>query len=323
MDYTKQIDYSSLSTYISCPRKFLFQYVLHIRSMKPSIDLVFGSCWHYGLEVAYKALQANSRLGQKELTRLSEAGFNLLWSIEGEPHFDPDLVFPKSPVHAANMYHKYWEQFHLAHSQKTILGVEEPFAIAVTPDDSNLVEYVGRMDLILGEKNFIEIVDHKSAKSVSTITSPGYEISLQTDGYLTAGHIYYDSIPRITYLTALCQKSKIAFESYTYSKSRSSIERFLSDLCAWITTINHDLVLLEQDQSHATERSYNPVSFRRNPGYACTAYFRKCPYFDLCTLRNNPLLWQDSPPPGYEIREWDPADHDANLKAKIAEKEKA
>ena len=318
MDYSKQIDYSSLSTYIGCRRKFLFQYVMNLRSKSPSIDLVFGACWHYGLELAYKHLQAKPESTAAELTELSSQGFSALWDLEGAPHFDPDVVFPKSPVHAMNMYAKYWDQFLASHARKQIVGVEEPFALALKTPNGLQIEYIGRMDLILQEKDFLEIVDHKTTKSVSAITSPSYEVSLQTDGYLTAGTMYYDSIPRITYLTALCQKSKIAFEIYTYTKTKSAIERFLSDICWYTDQINADLhAYVQQDLPHIEDKSYNLQSFKRSPGYSCTQYFRKCAFFDLCTMRNNPIQFAIDPPQGYEIKEWNPAEHDAEIKRKL------
>jgi hypothetical protein len=279
---------------------------------------VFGSCWHYGLELAYRQLKAEPDTSENALALIASEGFSALWTLEGAPYFDPDLVFPKSPVHAENMYRAYWKQYAIEHSRKEILGVEEPFAIALQTQSGLRVEYIGRMDLILREKSFLEIVDHKTAKSVSAITSPSYEVSLQTDGYLTAGNIYFDSIPRITYLTALCQKSKIAFEIYTYSKTRSAIERFLGDICWWTDTINRDLELYKQvDLPHIEDKGYNLLSFKRCPGYACTAYFRKCGFFDLCTMRNNPTQFALDPPIGYEVKEWNPAEHEAELKRKL------
>lgn len=316
MDYTKAIDYSSLSTYLSCPRKFMFQYVLHLRSVRPSIDLVFGAAWHYGLEQAYRSWKDQADLTLEMLAMISEESFNQYWSIEGEPYFDPDQTFPKSPVNAANMYHSYWRKFYGIQNTKQILSIEEPFTIAIKVGSYD-ISYIGRMDLIFKNRDFIEITDHKTTKSVNAITGPSFECSMQTDGYLTAGNIYYDSIPRMVYIVALCQKSKHdAFELYEFTKPNYSLERFLSDLRMHCQRIIIDLEQAKNEQSNLS-RTFSPQSFLRNPGYACTQYFRKCPYFDICTMVNNPFIWQSKPPEGYIVSEWNPDQHDAEVKAKL------
>ena len=44
-----------------------------------------------------------------------------------------------------------------------------------------------------------------------------------------------------------------------------------------------------------------------------------CPYYDLCNLRSNPLLWKDRPPQGYKIEEWDPDEHDTKTRKRLSE----
>ena len=290
---------------------------MHFRSPKPSIDLVFGSCWHYGLEVGYKLIAEGLNPSSMALTKLSSEAFNNLWQLEGEPHFDADEVFPKSPVHAANMYQKYWEEVRL-HDGAKIIGVEAPFTINLSTIEPGLPNYIGRQDLVLqSQDGYIDIVDHKSTKAISAITQPGFEISLQTDGYLTAGHMYYDTIPRMIYSIALCQKTKIAFHQFTIMKAKYAIERFLTELVAITKDIHNHLTVMHHELSVLTEKQAVPKSFPRKPGYACTAYFRPCAFMQICNIRNNPLLWYNDPPQGYVINEWDPDEHEASMKAKL------
>ena len=312
MDYREQIDYSSLSTYLDCPRKFFFQYILHLRSRVKSIDLVFGSAWHYGLEITYRALMNNDKLSVLDATEMSRKALDLYWLVEGEPHFpDPDLVFPKSPGHAANMYHDYWSQFLTEDSQRQIIGVEIPFSINIAPD---LPKYIGRKDLAWLEGDQLSIIDHKTTKSVNAITLPGFTSSMQSAGYITAGNLYFDKLPRMIYNVALCQKSRIGFERFIIMLRDAACDRFLDDLAYHMRDILHELEMLERDNGqHKNSKLYNPTSFKRCPGYACTQYFRTCPYFDLCQMRNNPLLWIETPPHGYTIDEWHPELHDAKI----------
>jgi hypothetical protein len=206
MNYLEKIDYSSLSTYMDCPRKFLFQYMMHLRSQGKSIHLVFGSCWHYGLEVTYNLLKENPNISVMDATISSVKAFNKLWELDGAPIWkDEDLIFPKSPGHAANMYKAYWERFLNSDQKRQVVAVEAPFVIDLSSYQKGLPNYIGRIDLILADGSGIEIVDHKTAKAVYKVTPQIFEVSFQTDGYLTAGRIFYDAIPKITYRVALCQ----------------------------------------------------------------------------------------------------------------------
>lgn len=311
MNYNEKIDYSSISTYMSCPREFLFQYIMNLRPAGQSIHLVFGSCYHYGLESTYILLKEDPTISIMDATNNSISAFNKLWSLDGAPHWkDEDLIFPKSPGHAANMYKKYWERFLSADTKhRSIIDVEAPFALNLNMEGSTKVlpRYIGRMDLILSDGDTgIEIIDHKTAKALYKTSTQSYESSFQTDGYLTAGRIFYDKIPSITYRVSLCQKSKIDFIPITVNKKASAIEHFLANLVHYITEIQNNLTLLEEDKIECTKRNDILKSFPRKPGYACTSFMTTCAYYDLCRIRNNPLLWWDRAPQGFHFNEWDP-----------------
>lgn len=322
MDYKERIDYSSLSTYLSCPREFLFQYVMNLRPAGKSIHLVFGSCWHYGLESTYNLLIENPSLNSMECTVNSIKAFNALWKLDGAPYWkDEDNIFPKSPGHAANMYKQYWDRFlELDTKEHKILAVEAPFAIDLSIYETGLPNYIGRIDLILSNgNNSIDIIDHKTAKAIYKTSPQTFEMSFQTDGYLTAGRIFYDKIPNITYRIALCQKSKIDFVPITVNKRSAAIDHFLSNLIYYCKQIRQNLDLLENDKIECTERTDVLKSFPRSPGYACTTFSTTCAYYDLCRLRNNPLHWLDKAPQGFKFNEWDPELHEAKTKERLAE----
>jgi hypothetical protein len=320
MNYTEKIDYSSLSTYMGCPRKFLFQYMMHLRPQGNSIHLIFGSCWHYGLEESYKLLQVDPKaVNPMDLTIYSIKAFNKLWALDGAPLWkDEDLIFPKSPGHAANMYKAYWDRFMEMDSVKRdVLAVEAPFAIDLSYYGSHLPRYIGRIDLILSDGDGIEIFDHKTAKAIYAITPQTFENSFQTDGYLTAGRLFYDKIPKITYRIALCQKSKIDFQPITISKRSSAIDHFLHDLIYYVNKIQEDIKILEEDKERCKDRADLLKSFYRCYGQSCTSFMSPCIYFDLCKMRNNPLAWFDKAPQGFHFNAWDPDEHDENMRKRL------
>ena len=321
MDYRKKIDYSSLSTYLDCPRKFLFQYIMHFRGPSKNIHLIFGSCWHYGLEVAYKTMMTD-KLSVIDATDLSIESFNKLWKIEGSETFpDEDIIFPKSPGHAANMYHAYWKRYlELDLKDKKIIAVESPFTIDLNSFAPGLPNYIGRIDLVFEESNgSLEIVDHKTAKVLYPTALTGYEMSYQTDGYITAGHLFYDRLPKMTYNISLCQKHGIYFHRYFINKRKMQIEQFIQDIIFYTKEIIHNLNLLEKDIEVVSSRHDHIKSFPRRPGNACTTFMSPCRYFDICKLRNNPLDWIIKPPQGFSINEWDPEKHEEEIKNKLKE----
>lgn len=300
----------------------MFQYMMHLRKGFKNIDLVFGGCYHYGLEVPYQEMIINPNLSVIDATDLSTAACNKLWSIEGAAQWpDQDLIFPKSPGHAANMFNKYWKRFlKMDQEKQCVIAVEKPFSIDLSFKFPGLPAYIGRIDLIWeGLKNAISIWDHKTAKALYAIGMTSYTMAYQTDGYLTAGNLFFDRIPGMVYNIHLCQKSKIDFHRYYINKRKFAIEQFLQDLVIYVKELMDQITLFEHELETKTDRNDFIESFRRRPGTACTAYMRTCPYFDLCKMRNNPLLWNNAPPQGFSCHEWDPDDHEADMRKKLSE----
>lgn len=313
MNFREVMDYSCLSCYLVCPRKFLFQYVLHLRpSGPPSLDLVFGSCWHLGLETAYKYMKATRCADPYVLTEIATVAFQALWNLEAAAHYTPEQAYPKSPARAADMFYKYFNLFAADDSKCEIIAVEEPFTIHL---DDNLPNYIGRLDLAMLNKGNLELYEHKTSKSNSDVIFLGYKNSFQCDGYLTVGHLYFDKLPIIVHNLALCQKTKIEHFRHPVSKAPKKIDRFLSDLSYYAARINEELDALQEHNSN--DKEYVLPVFRRTPGTSCTEYFRPCDYYDICLMRNNPMLWKDNPPHGYDIFEWDPREHEANMREKL------
>lgn len=318
MDYRIEIDYSSLELYMSCPRRFFFRYILHLETTGANIDLIFGSCWHLGLECAYKVLGTGQHLTIEDETEIAFKGFGALWTVDGKPHFGWDETFPKSPSRARQMYYEYFKRWLSEDAAMTVVAVEKPFTISAS---ANLPTLRGRMDRVLSsDTGTIYAFESKTSKYATPTVFLGYECSMQTEIYLTAVSVYFDMIPVIVYDQALCQKSKMDFTRYEISRSASALDRFLDDYKHYCSQLLRDLDELSsfQESSLATDRRAVMPCFHRKPGYACTMYFRACPYWDLCKPRNNPLTYATRVPEGYHYREWHPADHAAHQREVLA-----
>lgn len=323
MDFSKEIDYSSLSDYILCPRKFFFRHILCLTpDTIPSLDLVFGQAFHFGLEKAHQAWASNPELSALDLTTVASECLNLFWESEAAPWFDSDASFPKSPGRAADMFHNYFQRFYDSDKKGKILGVETPFTINLGLD---LPDYIGRLDLPIEFDGWLYIYEHKTSKYVSDTTIAGFENSLQAEGYLTAGYLYYDKIPRVLYNIFLCQKTKIDFTRHQVTRRKEAIDRFLLEVSHHAAKINFEIAQYEDDLLEGrldSKTDILPYFLRANATLACTNYFRKCPYFDLCMMRNNPALWRNNPPQGFKIEEWNPREHEKATKERLKEKMK-
>jgi hypothetical protein len=253
---------------------------------------------------------SDPKIGPLDLVEIATQAFQLMWDRDAAPYFAPDATFPKSPNRARDMYYSYFVTKHYYSQDKecTIIGVEQPFALVVS---NHLPTYIGRMDAILENAGQLEIHEHKTSKFNSPVIFTGYEVSLQTEGYLTVGHVYYDNIPKIIYNQALCQKAKVDHTRHIVTKQRSAIDRFLSDYTFYAECIIDELNLWDEFQKKGDihSRTAIPDCFHRNAGYPCTQYFRACEYMDLCQMRNNPLTYKEKLPEGYKIEEWDPTTH--------------
>jgi hypothetical protein len=268
------------------------------------------------MECAFNLLKTNPAMPADTLTEEAIQAFRTLWDVEAAPYFDPDSCFPKNPGRAHDMFYRFFSDYLDRFREVTILGVEAPFTINLR---DGLPIYTGRLDLVvLHPDGTLEIIDWKTAKWANDTTFNGFEMSLQKDGYLTAGHLYFDRLPLITYWVALCQKTKIDHLPHTIRRGQKQIDRFLDDLMAHAAAIIRDEYVYRDIMASPTEHYHNKATnlpcFRRTPGYACTLYFRKCEFFDICQIRNNPLEWATNPPQGYTYKEWDPSQSDAKLK---------
>lgn len=316
MDYRTEIDYSSLELYITCPRRFFFRYMLHLEPSAPSVDLAFGSCWHLGLEVAYRMLMHDPTASAGGLTELAFTAFTALWAEDAQARFGWDETFPKSPSRARQMYYEYFQRWLADDSQLTILAVEHAFTIA--PEGGGLPVLRGRLDRAAADQDGdLLVFESKTSKYATPTVFLGYESTIQTDIYIAVGSLWYDKLPTMVYDQALCQKSKIDFTRYEIHRSAGALDRFLDEYVYYTSELLRELDIFDAFSQHgdADQRTLVMPCFRRKPGYACTMYFRACPYWDLCRPRNNPLSYAAKLPQGFHHREWHPANHEQHHRA--------
>lgn len=140
-------DNSKIATFIECPRKYYFSWVLNIESSMGSIHLDFGSSLHKALEYFYKHYKedkAKAETGAIEIFRQT------IIEKELEPNINKNL---DNGFAALELYFAKKEHYELG----SIISVEEIISL----DD-----YIGKPDLITFDEktNTYKIFDHKTSQ---------------------------------------------------------------------------------------------------------------------------------------------------------------
>jgi hypothetical protein len=320
MNYEKEIDFSSLDTLMLCQRKFLFSNIMGIQPEHPNIDLAFGSAMHSAYERGYRAIKDAVTFGVEVsplyIYKSSVEAFDKNWEDNDcKVKFpDEDDIYPKSPMRAYNILDEYWKRKVplFTPDKRKIICVEEPFAAIIKLYHDVEYLYRGKMDLVFKDLTTgnLVVLDHKTAKSVNKASHIVQSSSYQADGYCYEAKLFSEDnkIPEINIEFTLVQKGKIDFITYVVLKSERSTNMFLFELTNILRKLKADYINLiagvkadvYQDQS-----KFIPY-FPRNPGSACAQYYRQCPYFELCNMRNNPLTYLDNIPPGFKQSFWSP-----------------
>lgn len=153
------LSYSRISTYLSCPLKFYFNYVLGLKPKRTPVALAFGSTIHKAIEIKLQADMEGRTLPIGEL----QERFDKDWNQAGQ---EQDIAYKKDDAGALSAQGKalLTTLFEAPKPEGTLVGIEEPFEVQVAPD---LPPLNGRIDaLYQGEDvESIHVVDFKTAST--------------------------------------------------------------------------------------------------------------------------------------------------------------
>lgn len=325
MDFTKSIDYTTLSSYMGCPRKFLFRHILSLTpDSPPSVDLHFGKCYHTAMETFFtlvKAVQENDVTKDSLTIPLIQEAMKSAFMQEWDsiPHnFDPELVHPKSPSKAFDLINDFVLDNYPNALNHKVIGTEIPFSIPIF-DQPNGTEYnyTGRMDAFIMKNNRPTVLEHKTTKYTNQTWSESFRTNLQVEGYLIAAQLSTGITPAVEVIGAHVTKTKHDFITLPITKQALLNERALVELRHIIHNLLDEFdiltqAILEDPSTFLTDRTHPLTYFHRShiSGGQCTAFFRPCEYINLCTSRPNPLTYNLKVPSGFRLDQWNPEDPD-------------
>lgn len=289
------VDSSKLRTYMDCPRKFFYEYVLGWRYEAPNNHLVFGTAWHAAVE----SLLLNDY--SKESVANAGLLFMKYYRAELPPSTD-ELYAPKRPIDALSALVSYAKRFKsddkLYEFPHTEVG-----GVVLINKDSPMHFKIDAIARVRSTGKYL-IMDHKTSQRKSSKWSSGWQLSTQLLLYM---HVLY-----CLYSPEEVQGARVR-GSFFYKNSRHGFDEAVIDktspqMQAWINSCNKwyddlkndmDILLWEDNDEELVMRS-----FPQND-QACTKYFG-CPYLDFCNAWPNPLTRCESPPIGFRVEHWDP-----------------
>jgi len=248
-----KLSYSKISTYLDCPRKYWYQYVLGIQTKK-SEGFFFGSAVHEGLEAYYRdndpMIAVKNALFGKKL-RLSE---------EAKEGVNPKKLYKE----AERCFKVYPEQAPYFEALKTEEYFNIPIIHPKTGEELNAT-LAGKIDLI-DKRGFL--VDHKTANG----TPSGFfedKNNLQATTYAYAYLYLYDRLPEKFIFNYIIKGNTRRKPSCQYQIKKPGI----NEICEFFDLCKTVYSSIQEDKMRS----------RPAPGFQC----RFCYYKNICPYKND------------------------------------
>lgn len=295
------IDSSKLATFLECPRKFFYEYLLGWRSERPNNHLVFGQAWHLAME--HIMLHGHSNESIMTAYDLFECEYRKIFGESTD-----ELFWPKTPARAFEALGKYSGTWCNEDERYETLYTEIAGSVQMTSDW--VLNY--RMDSIVRDKRdgLIKSMEHKTGSQFNSQWESQWPLSLQVGTYthVLMSMFGQPSVYGVIMNGTFFKKVKGTRGAETFEFHRVPCRRSVNQMqvwyhntLAWMQSLFNELNVLSEDHS------CNPVmhSFPMNPT-ACSKYFG-CSLHDFCNTWKNPLQNCDLPPIGMIVEHWDPS----------------
>lgn len=304
------IDASKLSTYMECPRKYFYEYILGWRSTTPRQDLVFGEAVHAGLEILY-----SKGFDQLELACL-------VLEDTYRKSFDPmtdDTYGAKTVANAQEALAEYIEYYRTDPREYTVLHTEVSGKTSIQEG----MDLYFRLDCVMEDKKTGQkfVLEHKTTGRGGGQWLAQWPLSLQVGAYTHALYGLYPSEEvygvRVNGLIFL--KKGTNFMRCSCAKTQAQMDVWYNTAKNWYRQLRFDQeVLLEKQDEFLSRTTMNLFSL--NTG-SCTRW-GVCAYHDFCCTWANPLhRVEEGPPIGFAVDHWDCRKHYAERhEAKVEER---
>lgn len=186
-EFPEGIDSTMLSSFISCPRSFFYEYLLHFKSRYGSVHLVAGAAFAAGIEAAKRAYWVDKKPSEDAIAE----GLRALLTEYGD--YNPEINTAKTATNMARALEYY---FHEAWPFETedaipveingVAGLEYSFAEPIDVDHPVTgmpLLYTGRMDAITQYAGGLWGMDEKTTSALGESWVKQWDLRPQFTGY--------------------------------------------------------------------------------------------------------------------------------------------
>ena len=294
------VDSTKITTYMSCPRKYLYRHVLHWEVDQSSIHLSFGQAWHLAME--HMLLGINR--GESYIDSVHEAKRMFRDHLSQEY---PNNSHPiKNIENGENALDVYSRLFEADLDRYEVLFTEVPGVVNI-PSHTKDYNYFYKIDAIVRDREdgLIYVIDHKTAQQDSEAFRAQWRLSPQVCAYTHMLYSMYDwdEIGGVVINAAFIRKASLDFDRIPTDIGPNHMNRWLTMIYRWVALLDEDY------ESISTISGSCGVLSSFVPNWTNCTKYGLCPYYDLCISWNNPL--QEEKPVGYKYQPWDPREHSA------------
>lgn len=305
-------DSTKIQTYLDCPRKYFFKFVLGWTPMSLGWEsdnnhLEFGGAWHEAMEHLLKHGYDEDSVGD------AYEKFLDYYRQTFPPETDHKMKY-KTPENALRALEQYVKVYKDDLKEHEVLYTEIGGSVPISDSRSVCM----RIDAIMREKKTGEVwvLEHKTGSIYNRVWRDQWKQKTQMFVYLYALYMHFpvETVSGLVvngvFFRALPKYNKDGtrsarsgngneFHRENFRKQPVMIDDFL-----W--TINDIFADIERDfnsvNSDKMKEQKCLKAFRRNTE-SCTKYFG-CPFSSICSAHPNPL--QIGMPYGFEEKHWNP-----------------
>ena len=285
MSQEKIWDYSTLSCFQTCRKKFYYQHILHLKPKLKGVPLLFGGAIHEGLDEWYTT---------NDVEKMVSAFLKNYEDREGD-----DL---RTRANGEKMLRAYASKY----ATEYFKVLDKPEASFVYPIGN--IMFGGRIDLPIEMNGDLWIMEHKTTTRLGGSYFNQYELDKQPTGYVLAAEEYFgreckgclmnvmEPWKDVKRVTAKTKAPEDHFLRKPISRNKKMKDRFKLN----VQRIVRDIEWCKSENEY----------FEAEKKEVCTYYMRPCPFHALCQYGEDPRIIERD----FIVEEWKPFQVEKELK---------
>jgi hypothetical protein len=307
-DSWKVQDATKIQTFMRCPRRYFYSYVLGWRLDQPAIDLIFGSAWHVAMEVFY-----SEGFSAATVKKAYEA-FLATFRKDFPATLDETNMTVKTPANALRALAHYVIHYENDLARFDVIEIE--VAGAALLNEEQALHF--KIDLVLRDKQTGGVLgmEHKTTGSLGGRWADQWRQKFQLGVYSHVLYALYDEEEFQGILVngvQITNPPRVKADGTPYANARDiefmrvPIRLTPERMADWADQADYHTADIAANFVALEGCSPDDLTMRafQKRTEACGDY-RGCPYINHCTAHTNPLARCEKPPMGFKQDFWDP-----------------